>query len=747
MSESMPTVNAAVRFSIARPKTVITIWILIAVVCVPLMIALTDALKSGGFDNPRGEAAAGQRALERAFDEMPESLQIVLTKPGGDVTTELPEATRVAAATPHVASVQDYQQDPAWLSADRHTTFLQIGFRIDKSTIQHEIPALRERMVDAMGDRGVKVHVTGAQALDYDLSAQSEEDAATAELIAFPLLIVVLLLVFRSVAAMVLPIVLAGLALVVASAVGFLITYLTDLSTLFTNAVSIIGLAVAVDYSLFIIKRYRDELAGGEDYVPALRTAMRTAGHAVLFSGLAVVVALMALFIPRIMVFNSMAIAGVAVTLIALAMSMTLLPAALRLLGRRINWLSLKPRAARAGRERRTGPGALASLHRKPAALAATLLTLVAIFGVLAWPMSDIRLQSPVASAAILPEDADSRQGIEQLQAALEFRNLFPVQIVLSTPQDVPADRLLDGVRTVSGAVQARSGVDKVTDITTLGLPADAVGLAVNGGAGQLPTEAKAGFDQLWKVADGRRVSRVVVIPAADPDSDAAHDLVRDLRDDLPDAVPGEVRVQVTGATAAGFDFDQVLITTVPAILGAVALITIILLARAFRSWLLPLLALALNAMVVAASLGLLTTISQNWRDQRIDSTTPALLFAIMFGLSMDYMVIMISRMRERFLDTGDHQVAVTGGLRDTAGLVNGAALIMVAVFASFLAAKISVVQQLGLGLAIAVILDAVIIRLLVMPAALNLIGPRVWGRSRQPAAAPGPPLYELIRE
>ncbi|WP_416902934.1 MMPL family transporter [Micromonospora echinospora] len=728
--------NAVVRFSIARPKTVIAIWVVLAAICVPLMIALTGALKAGGFDNPRGEAAAGQKVIERTFDEAPESLQVVLTKPDGDVTAELAEATRVAEETPHVASVQDYRQDPEWLSPDKHTTFLQLGFRVDKSTIQHEIDGLRERMTGAMRDRGVQVHVTGAQALDYDLSVQSEKDAITAEMIAFPLLIVVLLVVFRSVGAMLLPIVLAGLALVVASAIGYLITFMTDLSTLYTNAVSLIGIAVAVDYSLFIIKRYRDELVAGDTYVPALRTAMRTAGHAVLFSGLAVVVALLALFIPRIMVFSSMAIAGVVVTLVALAMSMSLLPAALTVMGRRINWLSLKPRAQRTTQG---GPGLLTRLQRRPAL---TLAVLVAIFGVMAWPMTDIRLQSPVASATILPEDADSRQGIERLQAALEFRNLFPVQVVVSAPEDTSPATLLDAVRAVAGTVREQQRIDTVTDVTSIGLPAEAVTAAVSGQSAALPPEAKAGFDQLWGVDGDRLVSRVVVIPGSDPDSDAAHDLIHDLRDELPGAVPDGVRVQVTGATATGVDFDEILIDTLPAILIAVALITIALLARAFRSWLLPLLALALNALVVAASLGLLTAISQNWLGQRIDSTTPALVFAIMFGLSMDYMVIMISRMREHYVQHGDHQGAVTDGLRDTAGLVNGAALIMVAVFASFLVAKVSVVQQLGLGLGIAVALDAVVIRLLVMPAALNLIGPRVWGRAAQRATG-GQPATE----
>ncbi|WP_084464093.1 MMPL family transporter [Microtetraspora fusca] len=716
--------NALTRLALRRPGLVVAIWLVLAAVSVPLMLQLPGALKAGGFDNPRGESAAGQRILERAFAEVPEELQVVLHDASGDVTRVVDHAAALARPLPHVASVSDYRQEPRWLSADRHTTFLRLGFRADPTTVQNLIPDLRERMTAALRGHGVRVHVTGTQALDYDLSIQSEQDAATAEMIAFPLLVVVLLLVFRSVAAMLVPVVLAGLALVTAMAVGYLIAGVTDVSILFTNAVSIIGLAVAVDYSLFIIRRYREELAAGADHLTALETAMRTAGHAVLFSGLAVVAALMALFIPRLMVFTSIALAGITVTMVALAMTMTLLPAVLRLMGRRIDWLSIGRGGTPADRARGAGP--LARLHRRPVPL---LLALAVLFALLAWPMGWIRLQAPVASASILPSSADSRQGIERLQADLDPRDLFPLQVVLTAPVRNGPAPLLDGVRAVTEVTGSlRQAVSSAQAVTDLGLPREALGAAAAGDLAGLPDEARAAFAALWGESAGRYVTRVVTTAAEGPDSDRTHDLVRDLRDRLPSAVGPDVDVHVVGPTAHGVDFDDVLVRSMPAILGTAALITFVLLAGAFRSWRLPLLALILNAMVVAASLGLLTLISQTWLGQRIDSTTPALVFAVMFGLSMDYMVIMISRMRESYLAQGDHLNAVNEGMRRTAALVNSAALIMVAVFVSFLAAKISIVQQLGLGLAIAVVLDAVIVRLLIMPATLHLLGPRVWG-------------------
>jgi putative drug exporter of the RND superfamily len=682
-------VSAAVRFSIRRPWLVIGLWLTLAVAAAPLALGLAGAVTAGGVSNPRGEGALAQHTLEQAFHEAPSSLLVVLHN-GTGVESIVDEVRRVAGGLPHAVSVTDYRTNPGWLAADGHTTVVRLGFDTDSATTQDLVGEVRDRMAAAR--LGAEVHVTGAPALDFDLTEQMQKDTATAEAIAFPLLLIVLLLVFRSVAAMLVPLAVAGLALVITRALGTLFAHATEISIMFLSAASIIGLAVAVDYSLFVIKRYRDELAAGADYPEALATAMRTAGRAVLFSGLAVVVALLALFIPRMVFFTSIGLAGILVTLVALAMSMTLLPAVLTLLGRRIHWGSLRPRRIR--------PSTVARRIRRPLPL---LLILVALFVALAWPIGTIRMQITVASSSILPATADSRQGAELLDHTLDARGLFPVQLVLTSPN--PA--------------QLSQGAHAATELATAQPHTAAV----------LPALAAPG------------VTLITVIPKADPDSPATHDLVYALRDKLPGVLAPGVTPAVTGVTAQGVDFDDEVLRSLPAILAAVALITLLLLTRAFRSLRLPLLALALNAMVVAASLGLLTLISQHLLNQSINSATPILLFAVMFGLSMDYLVIMISRMREHYLAGADHPTAVHTGLADTRGLVNGAALIMVAVFASFLTAKISIVAQLGLGLAIAVTLDALVIRLLVMPAALLLTGPRAWGRRAIPKVVDDTPV------
>jgi RND superfamily putative drug exporter len=724
-------------FAIAHPRSVLALWLIVFIGAGALSIGLNGALKAGGFTNPRGDAAIAQETVERAFGEAPNTLLVVLTDSEGRVAERV-DAAAAAARRDGVSGIADYRTHPEWISGDRRTTFLQVSFTTDFTAVQNEVTAIQRDVAAAVGS-GVRVYTTGQPALDYQLNVHSKEDAARAEMIAFPVLFVVLLLVFRSVAAMVVPLVMAGSSLVISSGIGFLIAKSTDISILYTNIVSLIGLAVAVDYSLFIIRRFREELATGAAVEPALRRTMQTAGHSVLFSGFAVVVALSALFIPRIMAFTSIGIAGVVVTLVALLLSMTVLPAVLKLLGHRVNWGEL-----RVGRRRKAEqpaatparPAGVPRAYRRPGLL---VTGLVLLFAALAAPMAQLTLQSPVASATILPSDDPARVGLERIKDDLGQRGLFPIQVVLTAPRADAVDSLLSATDEVVSVVRADSRVDQVQAVSTLGIPPAGLRAALAGG--QTPDGAAgAALRSLWATDNGVPVTRVLVIAKDDPDTTSAHQLVKDLRDKLGSATSSGVTAKVTGATAIGIDFDNVVVTSIPIMIGAVAAVTFLILIVAFGSVLLPLLALLFNGMVVAASLGALALLFEDALGRQVNSVTPLLLFAVMFGLSMDYMVIIISRMREFYLSGYEHREAVLAGMRRTATMVNGGAAIMVAVFISFASAKISIVQEIGVGLSIAVLLDAVVVRLLLMPATLLLIGPAVWGRRTARAVAHATP-------
>ncbi len=720
------------RWAIERPRMVLAAWLLLLAAAVPFALQLEGGLKAGGFSDPRGASAQAQHTLEHAFHEAPNSLLVVLHDDGGHVAASVP-AARSAVPVKGVTAITDYRTHPEWLSRDGRTTFFQVGFGSDNTTVQNLVPTVRAD-VTAKVPGAVRVDVTGAPALDYALNVHSAQDAARAEMIAFPVLFVVLLLVFRSVAAMAVPLVMAGFTLAITEAIGYGMARVTDVNSLFTNIVSMVGLAVAVDYSLFIIKRFRDELAEGHEVPEAIERSMRTVGHSVVFSGLAVAVAMSALFVPRAMSFTSIALGGVTVTAIAVAMATTLLPAALRLLGHRINWGTLRRRGRAAGP---ATPAQASGFVARPALL---LIVLVAGFAALAFPATQLTWQVPVASATILPADDQARVGLERIQHDIGLREMFPVQVVLTAPNG-RQDALLAAVHTVAADARKTPGAAGVTAVTTLGLPEAQLPQVLAAQGAGLPAGARAALGGLWTRDGGTLVTRVLVTPAAEPDTATAHQLVKALRGDLPAVGGRQVTARLAGATASGSDFDELVLRSVPLVVAVVAALSLLILTLAFRSVLLPLLALAFNGMVVAASLGALALISADGR-HTINSVTPLMLFAVMFGLSMDYMVIMISRMRELHTEGAAHREAVLGGLARTAGLVNGAAVIMVAVFVSFTSAQISIVREIGISLAIAVVLDAVVIRRLVMPATLLLIGERVWGRSRArgAGAAPGQP-------
>lgn len=678
----MKTVN---RWAIHRPWTAIFGWVVLALIAAPLAMQLHGALKAGGFSDPRADSVEAQETLEAAFDQKPNSLMVVLSSEG-DATDAVPAASEVAVDY-GADLVVDHLAQPGWVSDDQGTTMVVLGFDEDNTTVQTLVPEL-ERAIDEAVAEGVTVEITGAPALDAALNHHSEQDAARAEMIAFPVLFVVLLLVFRSVAAMLVPLAMAGVTLAITQAAGFGFTQITDVNSLFVNIVTMIGLAVAVDYSLFIIKRFREELDAELPVKAALERTMATVGHSVMFAGLAVMVSMAALFIPRTMAFTSIALAGVLVTSIAVSMSMTLLPAVLSLLGHRINWGTI-------GRRRKKAPSEPRQRWlRRPAIV---LALLVAAFAAAAAPAFNLNWQVPVASATILPADDNARTGLERVEDEIGLEGLFPVEVVFTAPQ--------------SAAVELSRAAEEVAD--------EARSLD-----GVLDAQVAYG-----EPVDGDLTALVSVTTDEGPDSDRAHAVVEELRGAVDD-LDGDVTALLGGATATGGDFDDLVLESMPMVIGVVAVLSLILLTVSFRTWLMPLLALAFNGMVVAASLGVLALISAE--GGTINSVTPLMLFAVMFGLSMDYMVIMISRMKELYGDGLGHREAVLGGLARTAGLINGAAIIMVAVFISFTSAQISIVRELGIVLAVAVLLDAVVIRRLVMPATLLLVGDRVWGRGRR---------------
>lgn len=689
-----------------NPRKFLAAWALFFVVTGALATQLTGAVKAGGFTDSRADSVTAQDIAQEVFGDPENQLIVVLSGEAAVPLDILDQAVAAAESIDHVGAVIDSRSVPSLASGSGNTQVLQIGFDADNTTTQNSVPELRDAIETALAGTGFQSHITGAAALDYDLNMQSQRDALHVEFIAFPLLIFILLLVFRAIGPVLIAMVTAAVCLAGAQGVGTLVSWNIDTSNFYITAGSLIGLAVSVDYCLFLLSRYKESLVQGQSADEALRTASGTVGHAIRFGGLCVVAALCALFWARNMVFSSIAAAGVVVTIVAIAAVSTFVPALISVLGDKVFFGKL-PGFVPAVRPSGAGDVKDSSTYlndRTPVSLRRGVFVSIAVMVPLlmaASPLASLALRVPVASASILPEGTDSRVGIEVVNGELDARELFPTSVIVRDSENVHSfiDRLAE--------------IPEVLDVIGPDDPAaQFVGMALTG------------------VEEDHSYSRILLTATGAPDSEVAHDMVSAVKETAKrwEGDTGE-SVFVMGATVGGVEFDRLVENSIPWVVSIVAILSLVLLGGVFRSWFLPFLAVLLNALVVASAIGLLSFLWRIFTGSPINSVTPLVMFAIVFGLSMDYMVLMAARMKEEWVHGRDHAMAIAIGVQKTSRLVISAAIIMIGVFLSFMVAKISIIQELGLGLALAVALDALVVRPLLFPAILGIVGERVWGR------------------
>lgn len=689
-------------FSLVRrhPKLTVLAWILFFAVTAIGAGQLNNAVKAGGFNNQHGRSFEGVEINREALDDPENELSVVL-KSSSEITPSVLDSVEASITQlPHVKNVMDGREVQQLRSSTGQTQIIQVGIDASNTTTQNMVPTLREKVSDSLKETEIESHVTGAPALDYDLNIQSQKDALHAEMIAFPLLILVLLLIYRSIGPTIITLAIAGVCLVGTQGVGALLSKITDVSNMYITGASLIGLAVSVDYCLFLIARYRENLQRGETPVRALELATHTVGHAIRFGGLSVIAALCALFIPRNMVFSSIALAGIVVTSIALAAIATLLPAALTLLGNHVFFGQLTRAKKRNYLSGKKFSRSLQISVTRPILVAVAVVVPLLI---VTTPLASLKLQVPVASASILPEAKDSREGIEAIQSELNARELFPTSVTFRGQRGESSEEVNKRAQVLAEKLTSINGVDQVL-------------------APGSPEESFSPYP-LTGSFNGLNYARILVTSTELPDSDKAHEMVYQLMELTKD----KSGVFVTGATAQGMEFDQLVETSIPWIIGVVFLISLALLSWAFRSWQLPTLAVILNGLVVSSAMGLLSLVWKISTGNSINSVTPVVIFAIVFGLSIDYMVLMASRMREEFTKSHKHVESITRGVSKTSRLVISAAIIMIGVFLSFMVAEISIVRELGLGLAMAVAIDALIVRPFLLPSTITLLGPKNW--------------------
>ncbi len=690
-----------------RPRTIIAVWVLLLAGLGALGLGLPDRLAAGGFEVPGSQSEQVRQLLQDEFPgQAADPVVVVIRATDPAATAALPDTVRSAtariAALDGVRSVRSYLDPGAagQLTADGTTTYLSVAVDGDQSEQLRHAKDI-DTVLAGVAPAGTELSVGGRAAFYDDQNEISRSDLERAELITFPVTLVVLVLVFGSVVAAGLPVLLALVSLGITVGLLYLLTLLMPLSIYVTNTATVIGIGVGIDYALFIVTRFREALADGREPRAAVVESVSTSGRSVAVSGLTVVVALAGMFLVDIQGFRSMAVGTMVVVSLAVLASLTLLPAVLVLLGRRIDRLTVlrryKARHRISGWHLWTKRVMGRPVRYLVAALAALFL--------LAAPLTGIVLGQP--SADTLPADSAPRVALDRLSTGFGPGSIGPVEILVPTP---PGS---DGSR-IAALTQA---------------------LAADPGVASVLSAAVPGVDPTTLTSTDGEWSRLVVIGTDTPQSAAGQELVRRIRADLLPAA-GVDDALVGGQGATDLDLTDEIAARLPWVIGGVLALSYLLLMVALRSIILPLKAIVMNLMSVGAAYGVVVALFQwGWGaslfgfqpEGFIQAFVPLFLFSVLFGLSMDYEVFLMTRMREEWERTGSNEQAVTRGLEHTGRTVTSAALIMVVVFAAFTGSRLLAFKAMGFGLAAAVLIDATVVRVVAVPATMRLLGRWNW--------------------
>jgi putative drug exporter of the RND superfamily len=720
-----------------HPRRTIGAWIAAVLVAIVLIVGLLGgALTTEGkpTNNPQSERANDVR--EAAFPAASSAAitDIVIVRSSRETVDQpafrsfvrtLADEVRGAKGVESVRTYLD-AQDPSLVSKDQHAAMVQFAMPDESSS---GIDDVVDDVQRADRSPAFAVTVTGQRTVNHDFNKLSEEDLRSGELqFGLPAAVIVLLLVFGTVVAGLVPLLIALPSIIVALSLVAILGHVFSLSIFTINMLTGMGLALGIDYALFVVSRFREERGRGRVKLDAISASAMTANRAVLFSGTTFVIAMFGMFIVPSSIMRSLAVGAILVGIVSVIASATLLPALLGLFGDGIDRLRIPVvgrRSLEAGNpEGRLWGAIIRTVLRRPWLFAGVS---VALLLALASPIFGLKIGT--SGPTLLPSRFEARQGFEALQRYFPGATANPVEIVVANGAREPdVEQSLARLRTT------------------------------------LASDPRFGPGRIER-APGGEVAVLSVPVRGDPAGDAEVSAVRHLRSTtVPAAFEGTgAEVLVGGTTSENIDYFDSVIGPAPWVIAFVLGLTLVFLTVVFRSLVVAGTAVVLNLLSVGAAYGLLVLVFQDGvgsgllgfnHVDTIEAWVPLFLFSVLFGLSMDYQVFLLSRIKERFDETGDTTDAVTFGVSSTARIITGAALIIVAVFAGFAAGELVMFQQMGFGVAVALLIDATLIRSVLLPAIMHLLGrwnwylphwldwlPRVQIEGGiEPAAAPSPP-------
>jgi RND superfamily putative drug exporter len=735
-----------------RHRRAVAVTTLIATLVLGFFAAnVTSHLSSGGWIVKDAESYRVQERLDAEFGTGGATIVAIFMGPDGtdarsdEFLGQVDAALAPLMADPLVAGAVGYREFPLdrFIATDGTGTYRVVRLAVTEDEAVDVVAGLEAKIAEP---EGVDVQVTGFSAVAHDSNEVSEQDLQRAELVSLPLALLVLIGVFTSIVAAGMPLVVAGVAIPSALGIIALLAQQTEMSIYVLNIATMLGLALAIDYSLFMVSRFREELARGRSVGDAVERSVATSGKAVVFSAVAVAIGLGGLIFFKSSALTSIGVSGTITVGFSAFYAVFFLPAVLGMLGHRVNALSvrglltrIRPHSAieadlypaRVNRWERLAYRVMAHPWR-------VLIPTVGFLLILGLPFLQIRQAVP--DAAVLPMSAPSRTASLTLQNEFPAGETTPITILADVQGDPTSEENIRALFAYAAALDAVEGIDRVespfSNLTNplTGQPITADDLVLAYGNPTFREQLQPLLDQYVR-GSTVRLDAISPYPPAQPDATAQIPVIRAV------AAGDGISTMVGGTAAGSYDFLHSMEEQLPLMLITVIGAMLIVLFLLFGSVVLPIKAVLMTLLSLTASFGALVFIFQQGHfEEWLNFTSPGytvagnpiIMFAVLFGLSMDYEVLLLSRIQEAYRRTGDNTLSVGEGLARTAGVITGAALIMVIVFAAFALADTITIKSIGVGMAIAVAIDATIIRVFLVPATMRLLGKWNWW-------APGP--------
>ncbi|MGG4340360.1 MMPL family transporter [Paenibacillus lautus] len=711
-------------------KAIVVTWLLLFCGLLPFAFKLPSILQHNGFTPKDSPAQIGIEKLEEGLGLSAASLDIVVVSQHDENLTAGTAQRRILTelaplrARPYVRDI--YMNMAAHRAGQDHIVSVTVLLDLDSTEALKQFEEIRDSVP---GITGADTYITGNTAIFADMNQAVKSDIIHAEMIGIPAALLILAVVFGTLTAAILPL-LAGVASVVVTMGILYFVALADgsISNFLPNVVTMLGLAVGIDYALLVVSRFKEEMrTRNGDVGTALAVTCATAGKAVMFSGAAVLIGFVAMSFIDLPIFRSFSIGGITVVLLSVLAGNTLLPALLGILGPRIETFPLFPAAYRTLRERQTSGmwrklSRFVMAHPVTISIAAIGLLLVAIY-----PVRHINIAIPAAE--VLPPAYESRYGHDLLIQAYDERELNSIIVAVELPATYEDFRSIELMKAYTDEIRMMPGVKQVESYLSIGR-----------GSVEEASKYLSREDIRQQLEQHRFVKGNVAVVAVIPEYGESHELTMQLVRALRTMDTNELTTYVTGSPAYKLDIIEVIHQNISFVLIFVFVVTYVILLLAFRSVVLPLKASIMNMLSLGAGLGIVVWVFQEgigaqWlgvsSTGSIFALLPILIFCVVFGISMDYEVMMLSRMMENYERTGDNEFSTAEGLESTGGLITSAALILAVVVGAFVFTDNEVMKAIGLGLTAAILLDATVIRVLLVPAFMKIMGRANWWSPR----------------